>query len=141
MMIDASDEDNSVWANAISENGMALFKTPMIRNAPHKRGLRGSLRLVVSTRIQKTIAAPKTRNIERVIGGISRIAISVKKNDPPHKTDSVMSISHVRGDIRIDIGAGMILQRQFSSGRIKNQKNAVASRTRVINLSLLVECN
>jgi hypothetical protein len=47
----------------------------------------------------KVIAARPTRKATMVNGGKAVTATSTKKKEPPHSTDSVISISHSRAPI------------------------------------------
>jgi hypothetical protein len=53
-----------------------------------------------ATSSNKTAASP-TRTVTTVSVGSSRTAMSLKKNEPPHSNDSVISISQSAPDITL----------------------------------------
>ncbi len=85
------------WPQTKRAKGTALLSSPMPRNAAQSPGARG---MRTRSAAQSTSAAMPTRATTMVKEGSSRTATPLKKNDPPHSTDSAKSMAHSTAPIR-----------------------------------------
>ncbi|MNY29868.1 hypothetical protein D3C86_1639380 [compost metagenome] len=76
-----------------------LFSRPMPKNARHTAPSRGRRRPMMRQTIRSAVAARVTRSVTMVTGGNSLTATPMKKNDPPHRSESATSIAHSRASI------------------------------------------
>ncbi len=102
--IEATPEAIWLCPQTISENGIALLSTPMPRKASHTVRSRGSDFPAIRIAACSTSAAMATRENTITKGGNSRTATPLKKNDPPHRTESAISIAHSAGVIDVRVG-------------------------------------
>jgi hypothetical protein len=63
---------------------------------------------MAGTIVHKAMAATPTLRVTIVNGGKSFTAIPTKKNEPPHNTDKVASITHSRSPIEVLIGDAIV---------------------------------
>ena len=92
LKMDANPELICVCPQTIRQNGSALFRRPITNSAFHCCRVDGKGSFKVSAIIHKAIAAKPTRNVTIVSGGRWATKTSTKKNDPPHKIDSVTNM-------------------------------------------------
>jgi len=93
---------DAIWvcAHTISRKGIALFNTPMTRNAD-QGSLAKTLVAPIRATSNNTTAASPTRTVTTVIVGSSRTAMSLKKNEPPQSNDKLINISPSAPDITL----------------------------------------
>ncbi len=99
LRIAASPEAIWAWPQTMSENGTTLLSSPMPRKAaqtPGEPGMREPLAWMTAKRMT---AASTTLQATTVRTGKSFTATALKKNEPPQRTDRMISIAQVRGDI------------------------------------------
>jgi hypothetical protein len=80
---------------------MALFKSPIPKNAGHNPLLFGMRSFKAKNTAQSVMAAMPTRPRTIVKAGKSRTAIPLKKKDPPHSTESAINMAHSRAPMMV----------------------------------------
>ena len=93
-----------VCPHAMSENGIALFSSPMPKKASQVLASHGiGERVARSTRC-RAAAAIATRSSTMVKGGTVLTTTPTKKNDPPHRIERASSRDQSRRLMRAEVG-------------------------------------
>lgn len=99
--IDAKPDEIVTCALTIKQNGTALLIAPMMAKLAQTRHPNTTDRPVATTKIHNATAATDTRTATKVMVGISRKMIALKKNDPPQIKDRKINIAQSIGAMRI----------------------------------------
>lgn len=93
LRIDARPLAICACPQTISEKGMMLLGVPIARTARHAAALAGMAIPATVRNIASAAAASSTRSATMVKVGSPAMATPMKKNDPPHSTESATSIA------------------------------------------------
>jgi hypothetical protein len=99
--IDANPDEIVTCALTIRQKGIALLIAPITAKLAHTRHPNTTDRRVAKTKIHNATAATDTRTATKVMVGISRKMIALKKNDPPQIKDRKINIAQSTGVMRI----------------------------------------
>ena len=89
--IEANPLETSVCPVTISENGSTLLSSAMAKKGFQPATVRGNRILYAHSTGRRIRAASATRSSTTVSGGSSRSTMPLKKNEPPHSTESTAS--------------------------------------------------
>lgn len=81
--------------------GARYLAIPSLEKLPHTRSFLGGRSPIIRAITHNVMAAIPTLRVTIVNRGSSVTTIPTKKNDPPHSTESKISIAHTRAFIEV----------------------------------------